>query len=80
MHQSIDESIDQSSPFKAVGTPYGVGMAIDMNMAMDIDRSGQRANPCKDWVDESAWDNVTELDNLAAFSGLALSFEQVRQC
>ena len=41
------------------------------------DRSGQRPNPCKDWVDESAWDSVTELDNLGAFSGFALSFEQV---
>eukprot|EP00752_Nemacystus_decipiens_P009956 g8879.t1 len=41
-----------------------------------VERSGQRANPCKDWVDEGSWDNITELDNLAAFSGLALSFEQ----
>ncbi|CAN0540795.1 unnamed protein product, partial [Scytosiphon promiscuus] len=41
-----------------------------------VERSGQRPNPCKDWVDEGSWDNVTELDNLNAFSGLALSFEQ----
>ena len=40
-------------------------------------RSGQRPNPCNDWVDESAWDSVTELDKLSAFSGFALSFEQV---
>ncbi|CAN0120098.1 unnamed protein product [Ectocarpus sp. 6 AP-2014] len=41
-----------------------------------VERSGQRPNPCKDWVDETAWDNITELDNLGAFSGFALSFEQ----
>lgn len=28
-------------------------------------------------MDENAWDSVTELDNLSAFSGFALSFEQV---
>lgn len=50
---------------------------IDMDMDVGMNRSGQRANPCKDWVDEGSWDNITELDNLVAFSGLALSFEQV---
>ncbi len=44
-----------------------------------MNRSGQRPNPCKDWVDETAWDNITELDNLGAFSGFAMSFEQVRR-
>ncbi|CAN0083974.1 unnamed protein product, partial [Sphacelaria rigidula] len=39
-------------------------------------RSGQRPNPCKEWVDEGVWDSVTELDKLNAFSGFALSFEQ----
>ncbi|CAM9332287.1 unnamed protein product, partial [Choristocarpus tenellus] len=39
-------------------------------------RSDQRINPVKDWVDEVTWDNITELDKLSAFSGLAASFEQ----
>lgn len=31
-------------------------------------------------MDETAWGNVTELDKLSAFSGFALSFEQVPKC
>ena len=42
-----------------------------------LDRGLQRPNPCPDWLPEAAWDGVTELDNnLAAFQGLAASFEQ----
>jgi dynein heavy chain len=42
-----------------------------------LDRGLQRPNPCPDWLPESAWDGITELDkNLAAFQGLAAAFEQ----
>ncbi|CAM9828576.1 unnamed protein product [Chrysoparadoxa australica] len=41
-----------------------------------VDRSDQRPNPCKDWIDEVTWDNITELDKLPAFGGLNASFEQ----
>ena len=41
-----------------------------------VDRSDQRQNPCPEWIDEATWDNITELDNIAAFMGLASAFEQ----
>lgn len=44
-----------------------------------VDRADQRPNPAKDLLDANAWDNVTELDKLAAFNGLAASFEQSRR-
>ncbi|GBG32973.1 Dynein heavy chain 2, axonemal [Hondaea fermentalgiana] len=44
-----------------------------------VDRSDQRPNPAKDLLDANAWDNVTELDKLPAFNGLAGSFEQSRR-
>ena len=27
-----------------------------------LDREGQMDNPCTQWLNESSWDNVTELD------------------
>jgi len=44
-----------------------------------VDRSDQRPNPAKDLLDAAQWDNVTELDKLAAFNGIAASFEQSRR-
>ena len=41
-----------------------------------VDRLEQRANPCPEWIDEGAWDNITELDNIPAFMGIASAFEQ----
>jgi dynein heavy chain len=42
-----------------------------------LDRGLQRPNPAPDWLPETAWDGITELDNnLAAFQGLSASFEQ----
>eukprot|EP01135_Chromosphaera_perkinsii_P005558 Nk52_evm107s352 gene=Nk52_evmTU107s352 len=41
-----------------------------------LDKELQVDNPCKSWLPEIAWDNITELDNLASFSGLSSSFEQ----
>jgi len=42
-----------------------------------LDRGLQRPNPCPDWLPESSWDGITELDNnLVAFQGLSASFEQ----
>eukprot|EP00753_Platysulcus_tardus_P011845 PLAT3317.25.p1 GENE.PLAT3317.25~~PLAT3317.25.p1 ORF type:complete len:2725 (+),score=1732.12 PLAT3317.25:536-8176(+) len=40
-----------------------------------MDRSEQRMNPT-DWLDEAAWDNVTELDKVASFKGICGAFEQ----
>jgi dynein heavy chain len=42
-----------------------------------VDRSQEKVNPAKDWLDQSSWDNIIALDKLAGFSGLAASFEQV---
>jgi dynein heavy chain len=41
-----------------------------------LDRSLQRDNPCADWLSTSAWDGISELDKLSAFSGIAGSFDQ----
>ena len=41
-----------------------------------MDRSEQRANPGEGWLEPLAWDNVTEMDKLEPFSGLATAFEQ----
>eukprot|EP01137_Pigoraptor_chileana_P023423 Opistho-2@89673 len=41
-----------------------------------LDRDQQQLNPCRAWLSEAAWDNVTELEKLAAFNGIANSFEQ----
>jgi dynein heavy chain len=41
-----------------------------------LDRSTQKPNPCPEWVNQAAWDNVTELEKLSNFTGFASSFEQ----
>ncbi|RKO93650.1 dynein heavy chain and region D6 of dynein motor-domain-containing protein [Blyttiomyces helicus] len=41
-----------------------------------LDKDTQIPNPCSEWVTEESWDNITELDKLAAFSGLVSSIEQ----
>ncbi|KNC97489.1 uncharacterized protein SPPG_07404 [Spizellomyces punctatus DAOM BR117] len=41
-----------------------------------LDRDRQLPNPYSEWITESAWDNITELDVLPAFSGLVSSLEQ----
>lgn len=41
-----------------------------------LDREGQMDNPCTQWLNESSWDNVTELDKLPNFHGIVTSFEQ----
>ena len=39
-----------------------------------MDRSQVPANPCEEWLSDVAWDNITELDKLPNFKGLADSF------
>ncbi|XP_023311334.1 dynein heavy chain 2, axonemal [Anoplophora glabripennis] len=41
-----------------------------------LDRETQRENPCIGWLNEIAWDNITELDTLQGFHGVTDSFEQ----
>mmetsp|Transcript_64893 Transcript_64893/g.119431 ORF Transcript_64893/g.119431 Transcript_64893/m.119431 type:complete len:4522 (+) Transcript_64893:77-13642(+) len=42
-----------------------------------LDRSQQAANPSGDWITQTTWDNITELDaNLDTFKGFQASFEQ----
>jgi len=41
-----------------------------------LDRSQRPANPCNEWLSEVAWDNISELDKIESFTGLAQSFEQ----
>jgi dynein heavy chain len=40
-----------------------------------MDRSEQRANPSDGWLSSPAWDNITEMDKLEAFSGIAAAIE-----
>jgi dynein heavy chain len=44
--------------------------------AQIMDRSQRPPNPC-DWLEESIWDNISELDKLPAFKNLAASFDQL---
>ncbi|CAG9772859.1 unnamed protein product [Ceutorhynchus assimilis] len=41
-----------------------------------LDRESQMENPCSVWLNEIAWDNITELDKLGGFHGVTDSFEQ----
>ena len=40
-----------------------------------FDKSAQPANPCSDWIGETAWDHITELDKLPNFRNILSSFE-----
>jgi len=39
-----------------------------------FDKSQQPPNPCADWLNEQAWDHITELDKLYNFRNIASSF------
>lgn len=41
-----------------------------------LDKVVQMDNPCAGWLADSSWDNITELNKLPNFSGIAASFEQ----
>lgn len=41
-----------------------------------LDRQEQMENPCKKWVSDINWDNLTELDKLPGFHGITDSFEK----
>ena len=41
-----------------------------------LDRDTQMDNPSSHWLEDSSWDNITELDKLPNFNGVANSFEQ----
>ncbi|KAJ3321161.1 Dynein heavy chain 2, axonemal [Blyttiomyces sp. JEL0837] len=41
-----------------------------------LDKDAQLPNPFTEWITESTWDNITELDNIPAFTGLVSSIEQ----
>jgi len=44
-----------------------------LNGGVVLDRSDQRQNPCPEWIDALAWDNITELSNLPHFKGKGMS-------
>eukprot|EP00750_Incisomonas_marina_P005719 INCI14099.2.p1 GENE.INCI14099.2~~INCI14099.2.p1 ORF type:complete len:3630 (-),score=727.81 INCI14099.2:1911-12800(-) len=44
--------------------------------ALNVDRDEQKENPCEDWLLPNNWDNITVLDQLEAFRGVASSFDQ----
>jgi dynein heavy chain len=44
--------------------------------ALNVDREEQKENPCQDWLLPATWDNVTVLDKLESFQGIASSFDQ----
>ncbi|XP_075210256.1 dynein heavy chain 2, axonemal kl-2 [Lycorma delicatula] len=41
-----------------------------------LNREEQPENPCIGWLNETCWDNITELDKLGGFHGVVSSFEQ----
>jgi len=44
-----------------------------------LDRSSQSPNPAPEWINESNWDNISELEKLANFRNIVTSFEQNSQ-
>ena len=44
-----------------------------------VDREDHRKNPCVDWLDATTWRNVSELDAIGPFTGLANSFQQAHR-
>ncbi|XP_030749874.1 dynein heavy chain 2, axonemal [Sitophilus oryzae] len=61
-----------SAQGKIVTTEYG----FLLSGGVVLDRENQRENPCSTWLNEVAWDNITELDKLQGFHGVVDSFEQ----
>jgi len=41
-----------------------------------LDRAGLRENPFPDWLEQAAWENLTELEKLPAFRGMCGTLEQ----
>lgn len=41
-----------------------------------LDKEEQMENPCSGWLVNSSWDNVTVLEELPGFQGIAGSFEE----
>ncbi|OAF69166.1 Axonemal beta dynein heavy chain 2 [Intoshia linei] len=41
-----------------------------------VNRENQMDNPCSNWLPDSSWDNISELDKLPNFHGIISSFEQ----
>ena len=41
-----------------------------------LDKENQLDNPCSQWLPETAWDNISELEKLPNFHGIIASFEQ----
>ena len=48
-----------------VGHSLGLGRLLARGGQV-FDKSSQPPNPCSDWIGETAWDHITELDKLAA--------------
>ncbi|XP_058126202.1 dynein axonemal heavy chain 2-like [Anopheles ziemanni] len=42
-----------------------------------VDRSEQMENPCRDWLTEAHWDQLSDLDRLPGFHGIVESFEEL---
>lgn len=40
-----------------------------------LNRAEQEENPCPQWITDISWDNITELDKVAGYLGLARSFK-----
>ncbi|XP_075914114.1 dynein axonemal heavy chain 2-like [Petromyzon marinus] len=61
---------------QAAGKLHHEEYAFFLRGGVVLDREGQMDNPCPEWLADSEWDNVTELDKLASFHGIMASFEQ----
>lgn len=47
-----------------------------LNGSVVLDRKDQMENPCPGWITDTNWDDVTELDKLPGFHGIADSVEK----
>lgn len=47
-----------------------------LNGSVVLDRKDQVENPCPDWITDTCWDDITELDKLPGFHGVTDSIEK----
>uniref|UniRef100_A0A182J7V8 Uncharacterized protein n=1 Tax=Anopheles atroparvus TaxID=41427 RepID=A0A182J7V8_ANOAO len=48
-----------------------------VNGARTVDRTEQMENPCRGWLTEAHWDQLTDLDRLPGFHGIVESFAEL---
>ncbi|XP_054656624.1 dynein axonemal heavy chain 2 [Dunckerocampus dactyliophorus] len=61
---------------EVAGTLNMVEYSFFLRGGIVLDKRDQLENPCSNWLVDSSWDNITELDKLPNFHGIMASFEK----